>query len=291
MPTQPPSLEPPPPAQAEGARRPRSGRAPLGLSTTATSATAGLHEISISARYLRAQRARESILTRANLLDMQLREARAPYWCAFVTLTYARMGDWSAGHVTQFNERLREHLRRRGHAFPYVWCAELQQRGAVHFHQLVFLPRGTMLPKPDQQGWWTHGMTKIERARNAVPYIAKYAGKMIVAEAFPPGLRLTGAGGLSEYSRAHARYVRLPGYVRRAFPFGASIARAPGGGYMDTSTGEVVTSEWEFAGASDGALSFRRRTPNPLVTGRRAGGCEAVGEASAGPLPPPTGGV
>jgi hypothetical protein len=188
-----------------------------------------------------------------------LKEEGTPYWCAFLTLTYREVHGWSSLHITEFNKRLREHLARRGVAFPYVWCAELQKRGAVHFHELAFLPEGTMLPKPDRQGWWTHGMTKIEAARNAVGYIAKYAGKVVEADQFPQGLRLTGAGGLTPSARAEARWWLLPRYVREAFPLGSDVARAPGGGFVERSTGEVVRSPYAFQRSPKGTLSFRRR--------------------------------
>lgn len=258
---------------------PADGAAPLGLSTTRTSDTKS-GDLWISGAYLRASRCRAGILTRANLLNLQLSESGAAFWCAFLTLTYARDDDWSALHITAFNKRAREYLSRRGVGFAYVWCAELQQRGAVHFHELVFLPNGTMLPKPDQQGWWPHGSTQIAKARNAVSYIAKYAGKMITAGKFPRGLRLTGAGGLNEYSRAHARYVSLPGYVRRAFPFGSPISRALGGGFVNLHTGEVVRGEYEFVSRSNGAYTFRKRVSGAMplhaervaVRGPRSGG-------------------
>lgn len=181
------------------------------------------------------------------------------YWCAFVTLTYREVNGWSARHISEFNKRLRDHLARRGQAFPYVWCAELQKRGAVHFHQLIWLAHGVSLPKPDRQGWWTHGATKIEAARNAVGYVAKYAGKVLQADQFPRGLRLTGAGGLTPDARAQARWWLLPRYVREAFPIGSAVARAKGGGFVDLDSGEVVRSGYAFQRSHNGILSFRRR--------------------------------
>lgn len=213
----------------------------------------------LAAAHMRAMKARQAIITRARLLDTELQSEGFPYWCAFLTLTYRDIGGWSARDVTTFNKRLRDHLSRRGYRCPYVWCAELQKRGAVHFHQLVFLPDGLMLPKPDQCGWWTHGMTKVERARCAVSYIAKYAGKMRTELDFPRGLRLTGAGGLSPESRAEARWWLLPRYVREAFPQGTPIVKAPGGGFANAETGEVVQSPYRFVRASKGAVYFRRR--------------------------------
>lgn len=239
----------------------------MGLSLIPTSDSRGWSEITLSAASERASRIRQSIIIRANLLDIQLRESGVPYWCAFVTLTYARQGGWSARHVTQFNKRMRDHLRRRGVACPYVWCAELQKRGAVHFHQLVFLPTGMMLPKPDRIGWWEHGMSKIERARNAVGYVAKYAGKVVEVGEFPRGLRLTGAGGLTDHSREHARYCRLPTYVRNAWPMGTRIERLPGGGWVNLDTGEVVVSDWKFVGRRPGGLITLRRGVRPADEG------------------------
>lgn len=233
---------------------------PLGLSLIQTSDTKPAPaEVEIGSAYLRATRTRTAILARANLLDIELREAGEDTRCAMLTATYRSADDWRARHVSGLNKCIREHLHRRGHEFRYVWCAELQNRGAVHFHHLLWLPAGVRLPYPDEQGWWPHGSTRIEWARSAVGYIAKYAGKVASAGTFPKGLRLTGAGGLSDHSRVHARYKLLPSYVREIWQPGTPIARAPGGGFLNIETGEIVRSPLEFVRRTRTGVVFRKR--------------------------------
>ena len=79
-----------------------------------------------------------------------------------LTLTYREVGAWHPRHISELLQRVRVWLRRRGERLRYVWVGELQQRGALHYHVLCWLPRGLTLPKPDKQGWWTHGSTRIE---------------------------------------------------------------------------------------------------------------------------------
>jgi hypothetical protein len=233
----------------------------LGLSTSTNKGDAP-PETTISTALLRATRARTAILLRAALQDIELRESGHSTWCAMLTLTYAPGREWSPSHIRRLNWSLRKRFQRRGHAYRYVWCAELQRRGAVHFHQLVWMPPGYVLPYVDREGLWTHGMSRVERARNAVPYLAKYASKL-VGGIFPRGLRLSGAGGLDARSREHVRYALLPSFVRKLWPMGTSIARYPGGGFVNLETGEVARSEWEYSGRVPGYVKFRRVVSPP----------------------------
>jgi len=127
----------------------------------------------------------------------------------------------------------------------YVWVAELQKRGAMHYHLLIWLPKGLSLPKPDKQGWWPHGMTKIEWARNAVGYMAKYASKGDSSNKFPRGARIHGCGGLTGVQLQEARYWKRPTWVREKTVIGDQVKRHHGGGWLDHDTGEILESPWE----------------------------------------------
>ena len=80
-----------------------------------------------------------------------------------VTLTYAELDAWEPLHLTAFLKAAREYYRRKGAKFRYVWVGELQQRSAVHYHVLVWLPVRMQVIKPDKRGWWPHGMTRVDR--------------------------------------------------------------------------------------------------------------------------------
>jgi hypothetical protein len=130
--------------------------------------------------------------------------------------TYRPGVEWQPRHITGLIKNLRMWAKRQGAEIaPYVWVAELQQRGAVHYHILIWLPKRLSLPKPDKQGWWPHGFTGRAIARNAVGYLAKYASKIeSKTGAFPDGCRIHGAGGLELPRRREKRWWMLPRDVR-----------------------------------------------------------------------------
>ncbi len=51
-----------------------------------------------------------------------------------VTLTYRPDVEWSAEHVKASMQRFRDWARVRAPGTRYLWVAELQKRGAVHYH-------------------------------------------------------------------------------------------------------------------------------------------------------------
>lgn len=140
-----------------------------------------------------------------------------PYRRTFITLTYRNVDDWNPGHISRFIRLMRQWFSRQkyihpngerlGHKCRFVWVAELQKRGALHYHVLVFVPRSLRLPKPDESGWWLHGFSKIETARNPVGYMVKYVSKITsdALKRFPKGVRIHGNGGLY---KPNATYIR-----------------------------------------------------------------------------------
>ncbi len=92
-----------------------------------------------------------------------------------VTLTYRNIEDWQPKHVTQF---LRKVKRVFGlDLFGYFWVAEMQQRGAVHYHVVQAVRHGARMPKPDEAGFWRHGLTRVELVRHVYAYLSKYLQK------------------------------------------------------------------------------------------------------------------
>lgn len=179
-------------------------------------------------------------------LHSQPAPGRRPQRCAMVTLTYAQVDGWSPAHMTAFCGRVREWFRRLGHQFRYVWVAELQKRGAVHYHMLVWLPKGVNLPKPDKRGWWPHGMTQVVQARKPVGYMVKYASKFDSKSAFPRGLRAHGSGGFDTFGKQVRHWWSLPGWLRSQVGVGDKVQRMDGGGFHHVKTGTVVASPWRF---------------------------------------------
>lgn len=75
----------------------------------------------------------------------------------------------------------------------YLWVAETQERGVVHYHVLLLVERGTKIEKPDEAGWWNYGSSKIETAKTPY-YVCAYVGKEHQKKGqLPKGARVCGA--------------------------------------------------------------------------------------------------
>lgn len=131
-----------------------------------------------------------------------------------VTLTYRDLDGFQPRHVSLLLKHVRQWLKRRGHPFHYLWVAELQKRGALHYHIIVWLPRGMTIPAPDKQGWWPHRMTQVKWAHHAVGFLCKYVSEFDGVQAFLRGLRLHGSGGHGEIARPIRRWSNLLGWPR-----------------------------------------------------------------------------
>ncbi len=161
----------------------------------------------------------------------------------FVTLTYRPGQEWAAQHVQQAMKRVKAWAARRGiKTLRYTWVAELQQRGAVHYHLIVYLPKSLSMPKWDKQGWWPWGMTNTQRAKSGVGYLMKYVSKLSPLHKFPPGLRLFGIGGLNVEARAIRTWHNLPRWAKDTCGVGQVTRRACG--LVVRATGEILASPW-----------------------------------------------
>ncbi len=166
-----------------------------------------------------------------------------------VTLTYREVSAWAPLHISRYMNAVTLWAKRQGVELVYLWVAELQQRGAVHYHVVLWLPRALTLPKADKRGWWKHGSTRTERAQKPMSYLMKYASKGTDARVFPLGLRLSGFGGLSKAARKVRAWLCVPGWlVGRVNSVFQSFVRAPGGVWQSLETGLEFRSPWEFAG-------------------------------------------
>lgn len=225
----------------------------LGLVYSSTSVTPlRRFSLELDRNRIRAARLRKSIITGARLHDSEARQGSARGAWYMLTATYAEGSDCSPRDISGLVKRIRSHFDRfnrrtgRGRSrLRYLWVGELTKRLRPHYHLLIWIPRGYYLGKPDLRGWWPHGMTRIERARNAVGYLAKYASKFCgaMAAAFPRGFRTHGVGGLNEESRRELRWWKAPLDAREALGEDADI-RKVFGGYADRRTGAFWPSPW-----------------------------------------------
>lgn len=152
---------------------------------------------------------------------------------AMVTLTYARMQDWSPRHISEAIKRCRQWLARRGHRMRYAWVAELQERGAVHYHVITWFPRGRDKPPFwDDQGWWPHGSSQSKWAENPVGYMVKYVSKVGTKDRLPAGARMHGSGGFVTDEKQRMSWHGRPGWLRQLTSALQRVTRRAGGGWV-----------------------------------------------------------
>lgn len=173
----------------------------------------------------------------------------------FVTLTYKGVDDWRPNHLSKATERFRNWCRKTGLRCRYTWVAELQGRGAVHYHLLCWLPPGVRMPHWDRpigrrRAFWEYGMTNTERARSGVGYLMKYLSKLGELTRFPKSLRLYGVAGLTEQGRAVRSWYNLPEWAKRSFGVGDLVRRC--GRLIVDKTGEILESPYVVKVAPSG---------------------------------------
>lgn len=196
--------------------------------------------------FSRLSRMKRSTVTAARLITDEASAGGSRWKAAMVTLTYRPGRVYTPRDVSEFLKRVRQWAARRGFDLRYVWVLELTKAGSPHYHAVLWLPKGVTLPKPDKQGWWPHGHTRIEWARNAVGYLAKYASKGCAVEDLPRGARICGSGGLSDQARNERAWWLSPGWVRSTWSQADRPRRASAGvgGWVSTVSGEWLPSPW-----------------------------------------------
>lgn len=207
----------------------------------------------IDPKVLRIKRLRRTIRNAANAHTKELQDAGVKYTAHFLTLTYAPGVDWSPRHISALIKSYRQYFADKDIKLRYVWVGEIQERRVsntgehgVHYHVVFWLPKGIAVPKSDKRGWWPHGMTNTQKARNPTAYIMKYATKGTKCK-FPKGFRTHGSGGLSKDSRLSVAWWNIPKYVRDTLgDFSARICRASGGGWVSRLTGEWIPSLYKI---------------------------------------------
>jgi len=178
-------------------------------------------------------------------MDEQFQDS--DYSMFFITLTYRPSEAWSPGQVVAFINRLvAKHLRRdMGRECGYVWKLELTKSGLPHYHVALWVSGQIFLPNLDDAGYWTHGFTRVQRARNAVGYMAKYLGKGEEG-ILPPGARLWGFGGLTGERGRELRWWRAPRWLRKFIPLEHGLQRMRRGWWRDLTTNFSYRSPYEW---------------------------------------------
>ena len=153
-----------------------------------------------------------------------------------LTLTYRNAAEFSPKHISAFLARLRRTLKRAGYKLPYAWVLERASR--LHYHLLVWLPRGYTLDAAKLTRSWPWGSTWFESCRSVRAW-GLYMAKFDSTEKLPLGARLYGYGGLDEAGKLAVARVALPGWLCALLPDRHGGRRCPGGGWVNVVTGEI----------------------------------------------------
>lgn len=100
----------------------------------------------------------------------------------FLTLTFRDVSDsWlQSGALSGFLDAVRHYVKRHGGHFECFWCAEVQSRGALHYHLLLFgVP---FLSRSLVSSWWTWGffdLRAVDDVGRGVKYLLKYLWKSV----------------------------------------------------------------------------------------------------------------
>ncbi len=127
----------------------------------------------------------------------------------FVTLTYRRVHDWQPRHISKCLKAARRWCHLRGVPFRYLWIAELQQRGALHYHLAIWLPKRLRVMEGGDLVALAFASVKHSRTKHwalAVGVEGAAVGKVHTADTI---LLLDPSAGEPAFSPANAR-LRLP---------------------------------------------------------------------------------
>lgn len=271
-------------ARFEQQRADLESRAAAGLVSVSTTCKSGLavvdwsqNCITIDPKQARVTRLRKGLGIAAKQLH-NLGPRNQQIWMQ--TLTYACDNrQWRPEHISRYLDALRRwHYSRTGSkTIRYAWVAELQERGVIHYHVVVWLQAGLTPPKPDtpwrrtdkrgtvhhEGPMWPHGMSNRLKSTAPVAYLMKYASKIESKNVgrFPHGARIHGCGGMDAAGRSIRRWVLWPSYVQGNASVSDCFRPARGGGYLNAESGELLLPE--FAPTGGGFRSFIRIRTTP----------------------------
>lgn len=198
----------------------------------------------------RLSRMRRRVLAWATMMQEWRATRSGETRLRMVTLTYKSIYAWRPNHIREFMYRSREYFGERLAA--YAWVAELQWRGAVHYHVLLAHTGRRGMPAPDTAGWWVHGSSRVEVARSPF-YVMKYTSKGHHNEHdYPRGARMFAVWGAPTLALETSGYAALrlsvaPKWLFEQIPEGISwwdVKRWPSGGWRVRDV--IFSSPYKF---------------------------------------------
>jgi hypothetical protein len=214
--------------------------------------------IALDADRRRLSRMRRGVVSAAKLVQEEMQEGGQRYRVAFITVTYRPGQHWDAGDVRALVKHYRHWGQRRGVKLGIIWVAETHggggtNHGQIHYHLVIFVPRGLTPPMPDKQGWWRKGMSNCKWAHSPVGYLAKYTSKGLDSPPMPPGARLWGVSGLTATVRTRLIYALAPKWLQQFCQPGEIVKRIAHGWWRNCTTGWEYRTPWEFELRADGS--------------------------------------
>jgi len=167
---------------------------------------------------------------------MAMLKKEVPTRMVMITLTYKKIGDYQPGNINDFIKNLKRKVDKN--LYGFAWVAELQERGAVHYHLVMVVKKGSRIPMPDKSGMWKWGSSKIETAKTPF-YLLKYTGKEHQKD----------LSGYPKSCRLYAVSYRLPeGAIKRFMEAKNDLDKM-----LQKPVSELVednNKSWEYLGAS-----------------------------------------
>lgn len=178
------------------------------------------------------------------IIKEQIRYAKvANLRAVAMTLTYENATEFSSKHISEFLGRLRRVLKRMGQSLPYAWV--LERASHLHYHLLLWLPRGYVLDLAKLSKWWPFGSTWVQSCRSVKAW-GRYMAKFNSIAQLPKGARLYGYGGLDQDGKLAVSRAALPRWLLALVSVGHRVRRCPGGGWVDIATGEIHCSPYRW---------------------------------------------
>lgn len=245
----------------QGAPQAREGRACLSLKQVERTrpvndlATFDLDEMRRTRRHANVRLGARLLAAQAGQGIDPATARRVRYKPVMLTLTYAEGKQYDPRDVSACLKAIKRQAARQGcQSGGNVWVSELQARGALHYHVVLWIDVRHLLAHPDKSGAWPHGMSNLLWLKDgdAAAYLAGYCSKdkhadelaAAAGHRYPKGCRRYGCGGLSDAAKRVKRYAFLPRYMREQCTVDDDVRRARGGGFASRETGQHWDSEW-----------------------------------------------
>lgn len=158
-----------------------------------------------------------------------------------MTLTYKNNADFAPRNISDFLAKVRQMLKRKGYAFQYVWT--LEQAEQLHYHLLLWLPRTLKLDLNKLVKQWCWGTTWLEYSKSPSAW-GRYIAKFKNITPLMRGARIYGYGGMDAEARLAIARAGMPLWLLAVLPVGHSARRCPGGGWVNSATGEFHPSPY-----------------------------------------------